>query len=235
MSLISDLIVTLKGLKPKSGKYENPETWSGEVSGETLLDKCPFVVFDTELSGLNPGKDFIVSIGALKMTGKTIKISQEFHRFIKPAGEITKKSVEVHGITPGELEHEEAIDKVLPDFLEFIRESVLVGHFVNIDINFVTRALKKMNKGKLENPAVDTHTIHEWLYENGAEFKRHYSGGSAKTDLFSIADRYGIPVDTAHDALNDAFITAQLLQRFLFFLDAEGIQKLNELQEIGRA
>jgi DNA polymerase-3 subunit epsilon len=235
MSLISDLIVTLKGLKPKSGKYENPETWSGGVSGETLLDKCPFVVFDTELSGLNPEKDFIVSIGALKMKGKKINISQEFHRFIKPAGEVTKKSVEIHGITPGELEHEETIDKVMPDFLEFIRESVIVGHFVNIDINFVTRALKKMNKGKLGNPAVDTHTIHEWLYENGAEFKRHYRGGSVKTDLFSIAGRYGIPVDTAHDALNDAFITAQLLQRFLYFLDAEGIQKLNELQEIGRA
>jgi DNA polymerase-3 subunit epsilon len=192
-------------------------------------------VFDTELSGLDVRKDFIVSIGAIKMTGGTINISREFYRLIRPEGEMTKKSVEIHGITPGELEGKESLDAVLPDFLEFIKDSVLVGHFLNIDLKFMNRALKDKYNYKLANLALDTHTIHEWLYENGVEFKRHYHGGSTKTDLFSVAQRYGITVDTAHDALYDAFVTAQLFQRYLYFLHADGMHTLNDLLDIGRA
>ena len=210
-------------------------TWSGAITKDIPITECPFVVFDTELSGLDERKDFIVSIGAIKMTGGAINISHELYRLIRPAGEMTKKNVEIHGITPAELEGQEDLDSVLPDFLDFISDSVLVGHFVNIDVNFMNRALKKKYNYKLTNPAVDTHTIHEWLYKNGREFKKHYRGGSSKTDLFSIAQRYGITVDTAHNALNDAFVTAQLFQRFLYFLHADGMHTLNDLLDIGRA
>ncbi len=123
------------------------------------------------------------------------------------------------------------MESVLPEFLEFIKDSVLVGHFVNIDITFMNKVLNS----NLSNPAVDTHTLHEWLYKNSVDFKKHFQGGSTKTDLFSIAQRYGITIDTAHDALNDAYITAQLFQKFLHFLHADGMHTLNELLDIGRA
>jgi len=235
MSFLSDYFKNKSGKKTGPDKREEPNLWSGAISKDTPIMKCPFVVFDTELSGLDVRKDFIVSIGAIKMTGGTINISKEFYRLIRPAGEMTRKSVEIHGITPGELRDQESLDTILPDFLDFIRDSVLVGHFVNIDTKFVERALKTNYTGKLSNPALDTHTIHQWLYENGSEFKKHYRGGSTKTDLFTVAQRYGITVDTAHDALNDAFVTAQLFQRFLYFLHAEGMHTLNELLKVGRA
>ena len=235
MSFLSDYFKKLTEKKRQPGKGYAINTWSGTIAKDTPIEGCPFVVFDTELSGLDGRKDFIVSIGAIKMTGGMVHISKEFYRLIRPAGEMTKKSVEIHGITPGELEEKESLDSVLEDFLEFIQDSVLVGHFINIDLKFVNRALKKLYNMKLANPAVDTHTIHEWLYENGVAFKRHYHGGSTRTDLFSVAQRYGITVDTAHDALNDAFVTAQMFQKFLYFLHAEGMQKLSELLEIGRA
>jgi len=214
---------------------ETVSSWSGATKRDSLIAECPFVVFDTELSGLDVRKDFIVSIGAIKMTGGTVNISNEFYRLIRPEGDMTKKSVEVHGITPGELEDKESLEAVLPDFLEFIKDSVLVGHFLNIDLKFMNHALKNKYNYKLANLALDTHTIHEWLYENGVEFKRHYHGGSTKTDLFSVSQRYGITVDTAHDALNDAFVTAQLFQRFLYFLRADGMHTLYDLLDIGRA
>ncbi|UCH81626.1 MAG: 3'-5' exonuclease [Nitrospiraceae bacterium] len=209
--------------------------WSGSVRKETPLSEIPFVVFDTELSGLDPKKDFIVSIGAIKMSGSKIHVSREFYRLLKPEGDMSRKSVEIHGITPGELEKKESMETVLPDFLEFITDSVLVGHFINIDIDFINASLKKLNKGRLTNPAVDTHFLHDWLYKHGGEFKRHYRGASGKTDLFSISQKYGISVYTAHNALNDAFITAQLLQKFLHFLRPEGIRTLNDLLDIARA
>ena len=67
------------------------------------------------------------------------------------------------------------------------------------------------------------------------EFRKHYRGGTRKTDLFSVAGNYGITIDSAHNALNDAFITAQLFQRFLYFLQAEGIRTLDDLLDIGSA
>ncbi|UCD35169.1 MAG: 3'-5' exonuclease [Nitrospiraceae bacterium] len=225
--------VTEKKMKARQGGLTG--TWSGTIARNTGVDRCPFVVFDTELSGLNAKKDFIVSIGAIKMTGGTINISSEFYRMIRPAGEMTRTSVEIHGMTPGELENKEPLETVLPDFLDFIRDSVLVGHFVGIDLAFVNRALKIMGGSRLRNPAVDTHRIHEWLSENSGEFKKHYHGTSAKTDLFSIAERYGITISAAHDALGDAFITAQLFQKFLHFLHAGGMGRLDELLDIGRA
>jgi DNA polymerase-3 subunit epsilon len=227
----------------KAGKKAGPETvtgdrleiWSGDIAKDILLKQCPFVVFDTELSGLDPRKDFIVSVGAIKMTGSTIHISREFYRLVKPAGEVKKKSVEIHGITPAELENQEGIEAILPDFFHFIRDSVLVGHFVHIDIKFMNRVIKQHRRKKLVNPAVDTHSIHEWLCENSEQFRKHYRGVSGKTDLFSVAQQYGIPISTAHDALNDSFVTAQLFQRFLYFLQEEGVRTLDELLDIGKA
>ena len=235
MGIISSYINKVSMLTKCEKNSDELKTWSGAVSKGTPLSETPFVVFDTELSGLDPNKDFIVSIGAIKMFGSKIPMSREFYRLIKPSGEMTRKSVEIHELTPGELEKTESLECVIPDFLEFIKDSVLVGHFINIDLAFMNTALKKTYKGRLINPAVDTDALHDWLYNNGREFKRHFSGASVKTDLFSLCEKYGITVDTAHNALNDAFMTAQLLQKFLHFLKPEGVRTLNDLLDIARA
>jgi DNA polymerase-3 subunit epsilon len=151
-----------------------------------------------------------------------------------PAGELTKTNIEIHGIMPEELENQEDIELVLSEFLEFIRDSVLVGHFVHIDLKFLNRITKQLYGKGLINPAIDTHNLHEWLCENGMEFKRHYHGVSNKTNLFAIAQRYGITIESTHNALNDALMTALLFQRFIYFLRAEGINTLGELLDVGR-
>jgi len=204
-------------------------------TGNIRIDEASYVVFDTELSGLDPARDFIVSIGALKMTGGKIELGNEFYRLVKPAGEMTRKSVEIHGITPKELETARGLDEILPELIDYITDSVLVGHFVSIDMAFVNAALKVKYSKKLGNPAIDTGAVHEWLSDNGEAFRKRYRGGSEKTDLFSIANRCGITIDSTHNALNDAFITAQLFQRFIYYLEEGGIHSLKDLLDIGKA
>jgi len=82
---------------------DKTSTWTGKISKNTPFVDCPFVVFDMELSGLDVKKDFIISIGAIKMSGSTINISKEFYRMIKPSGTLSRENVAIHGITPGEL------------------------------------------------------------------------------------------------------------------------------------
>ena len=51
--------------------------------------------------------------------------------------------------------------------------------------------------------------------------------------LYDIARSFGIPLEGAHNALQDAFTTAQLLQRFLPLLGAAGVIVIGDLLTIG--
>lgn len=83
--------------------------------------------------------------------------------------------------------------------------------------------------------SIDTRTIHKWLYKNAGDSKQHFNGGSAKTDLFSVVERCGIPVTAGHNALADACITAQLFQRCICFFKSQGLKTLGDLINTGRA
>jgi DNA polymerase III epsilon subunit family exonuclease len=169
------------------------------------------------------------------MTGSRIHAGDVFYRLVKPEGQLRPDNVVLHEITPDDLKSADDCNNVLSDFMEFITDSVLVGHFVHFDLRFINAALKKHFHEKLRNPAIDTHDLHLWLHQNSSEFKRHYRGGSTKKDLFTIAEHYGVSVNVSHDALNDAFIAAQLFQRFMYFLEVSGIVVLRDLIDIGRA
>jgi len=79
---------------------------------------------------------------------------------------------------------------------------------------------------------VDTACLHDWLRDNDRQFHRHHGGVSSATDLFSLARDYGIEGAAAHNALADAWVTAQLFQRLLPFLAASGVGTVRELVSI---
>ncbi len=193
-----------------------------------------FVAFDTELTGLDFKQDSILSVGAIKLKGGCLLPTRTFYRLVKPQSELKEQSVVVHELTHADLKEAAEAGEVMADFLGFIADAVLVGHFVHIDVHFVNRALKQLYGISLKNPVIDTGTLHEWLCENDAHFSRHYQGITAKTDLFSLAGRYGIAAEKAHNAFYDAYVTAQLFQRFLSFLPGSGIKTVRELLAVAR-
>jgi DNA polymerase-3 subunit epsilon len=193
-----------------------------------------FVAFDTELTGLDFKNDSIVSIGAVKLQGGRILPAKTFYRLAQPDSKLKHQSVVVHEITHSDLEKASALPEVLEEFIEFIDDGVLIGHFVHIDLTFVNRALKKTFGCTLKNPAVDTSTLDDWLSENSSYMARHFHCKTLKTDLFSLAKKYDITVRKAHNAFEDAYITAQLFQRFIRFLPQCGIHTLKELLAVSR-
>ncbi len=219
---------------------ELPEEFRSHREAARALDrKAPlaetdFVVFDTELTGLNFKKDTLISIGAIKMKGSRILPGRTFYRLVKPESELNSKSVVVHELTHTDLEKAEDPSDVLRGFMEFVGGAILVGHFVYIDINFVNRSLKKHFGATLQSPAVDTSVINDWLYDNDSAFKRHFNGASAKKDLFTVASKCGITVQKTHNAFYDAYLTAQLFQRFLHFLTGCGIDTVDDLLAVGK-
>lgn len=198
------------------------------------IGQADFVAFDTELTGLDFKRDSIISIGAVKLNGTSILPSETFYRLIKPECELKRKSVVVHELTHTDLECADDLLDVVRDFVEFAGSAVLMGHFVHIDLNFVNKVLKQNYGVSLNNNAVDTATLHDWLYENDSRFARHYQGMTVQSDLISMAKKYGVPVGKAHNAFSDAYMTAQLFQRFVPFLPECGIKTLKDLLKVAR-
>ena len=94
---------------------------------ELPVRDCEFVVFDTELTGLNPRKDEIIAIGAVRIKNMRICFEDTFYALIKPRGKLHTPSTLIHRITPGELLGAEPIVDVLPRFIDFCGGAFLVG------------------------------------------------------------------------------------------------------------
>ena len=213
---------------------ESQQDLKKNFASKLPIDQVDFVAFDTELTGLDFKRDAIISIGAVKLRGTTILPAKTFYRLVKPECELKSKSVVVHELTHSDLECAEDILDVVGDFVKFADNAVLIGHFVHIDLNFVNKVLKQNFGVSLKNSAVDTSTLHDWLSENDSRFARHYKGMTLQSDLFSMARKYGVEGGKAHNAFSDAYITAQLFQRFVSFLPECGIRTIKELLKVAR-
>lgn len=197
------------------------------------VDEACYVVIDTELTGLDSKRDSIVSLGAIKMTGGRIDVGNTFYRVVKPETDFSSESVMVHGITPSDVAELPSIDSVMDEFLAFCTGCVVIGHFVSLDLMFLNKELKRLSHGAFSNPIVDTYRIHDWIEHQEGDFSRHF-GENGDKDLFSLAKKYGIQVTGAHNALMDAFVTAQLFQRFLSLMPKLGVKTVKDLVKTGR-
>lgn len=220
--------------KPRKMKaHPGPLAAEGLSSGlNQALDQVNYVVLDTELTGLDKKQDSIVSFGAVKMSGASIRLGETYYRLVKPRSKMNHTSVVIHEITPSEVDQKPSVETVLPEFLAFCGTAVLVGHFLSIDLGFINREMKRTRKAPLVNPVLDTWKIVEWLRWNSSASSAH-SFSAKDFELYEIARSLGIPVQGAHNALMDAFMTAQVFQRLIPRLSASGIRTLGEALRVG--
>lgn len=201
---------------------------------ETPIDEVDFVVFDTELTGLNQSKDSIVSIGGVRMHGGRIEVGTPFYRVVSPRTELTGKSIVIHGITPSETEGCPDMETLLPEFLDFCGDRILIGHFISMDIGFVNTEMKRAMGRTMSNGAIDTVTLYRSIRQCDSDRCAYYDERSENANLFELADKYGIEVNGAHNALSDAYITAQLFQKFVSILQARGVHTIKDLLRAGK-
>jgi DNA polymerase-3 subunit epsilon len=189
------------------------------------------VVVDTELTGLDEKRDCIVSIGAVRMTNGTIDIGDAFYQLVKPRTELSASSVVIHEITPSDVAAKPPIETVLADFLDFAGDDILLGHFVSIDLVFLNQEMKRVFGHKIQNPVLDTYSIYEWL-SNQLKSRTCFTAPNGH-QLYDIAKCFGIPVNGIHNAIADAFTTAQIMQRFFPLLTETGARTIGALLKIG--
>jgi len=198
------------------------------------IGECRYAVMDTELTGLDVKRDSIVSIGAVAMQGGRIILGETFYEMISPETALRSESIVIHGIMPSEVVGKPSIDGVLVDFLKFCEGAVVVGHFLSLDLSFLNKEMKRLQGRKFGQPVADTQRMHDWMQDQSRGARGQYDACEENKDLFSLAKKNHIQVSAAHNALMDAFITAQLFQRFLSYLPALGVRTVKDLLRIAK-
>jgi len=193
-----------KGLKDPS--YE----WLFEP-----YDGDEVVVFDTETTGLNPKRDEILSIGAVKIKGNKILTSESFEIFLKPSRKISIESIKIHHIRPCDIDNAEDSIEGIKKFLKFIGNRPLVGYYLEFDIAMVNKILRSWIGISLPNPQTEV---------SGIYFDKKMAlipQGHIDLRFDTILDDLNIPRMGKHNALNDAIMTAMV------YIKLKHINKLN--------
>ncbi|MBK7621264.1 MAG: DNA polymerase III subunit epsilon [Kineosporiaceae bacterium] len=179
------------------------------------LAELSYTVFDTETTGLYPNDgDEIISLGAVRIVNGRLLRSETFDQFVDPGRPIPQASIDVHGITPEELIGKPSIAEVLPTFVTYAADTVLVGHNVAFDLQFLKH--KREHTGDLlRQPALDTLLLAVVAYPDE---ERH--------TLELMADKLGVTVTDRHSALGDALVTGEVLLKLLQVLADRGITTL---------
>ena len=177
-----------------------------------------FVVFDLETTGFSNKNDKITEIGAVKV--KNFEIVDRFNELINPEKDISYKVQELTGITNDLIKDKPTIEEILPRFMEFIGDSVLVAHNAEFDIGFINQKCKEMNI-EFKNKSVDTLMLSRILLPHLKRFK-----------LNNLTKELGVPLHNHHRAVDDAAATAQIFIKFLDMLEKKGAKKLSDVNEV---
>lgn len=184
------------------------------IKGQSL--DTTYCVLDLETTGFSPRLEKITEIGVMKYQDG--KVVDKFSCFVNPEKSIPPRVVEVTGITDDMVRNAETIDKVFPELLEFIKDSVLVAHNAEFDVGFLRHVARELGY-EFDFTYLDTLSL---AYELFPEYKTYKLG--------RIAKNLGIKVDVAHRALDDVDTTVKVFKVMLDMLKERGVNTLEDIE-----
>lgn len=186
----------------------------------TSLAETTFVVVDTETTGTSPGTCGLTEIGAVKVRGG--EILGEFATLINPGMPVPPQIVALTGITTAMVTDAPSIEQVLPSFLEFCADAVLVAHNAGFDTAFLKAACAEHGYRWPRSSVVCTLRLARRVIPRG-DVPNHKLG--------TLIGAFGIEQTPTHRALDDARATVELLHCLLERLGPDGMYSLEELLE----
>lgn len=203
-------------LRPSSGRRKsNARLQSGFSNASKFLkarqmagrnrsqqaSRDQYVVIDIETTGLSSIKDEIIEIGALSVNGGIVE--KRFHALIKIQFPIPQPVQHLTGITDSRLALEgRDLSSVLPEFLSFASDSLVVSHNAEFDYSFLRTACEACGLQPFSNPCADTLTLARRLVDDVDNYK-----------LTTLAQFFDIQTGNAHNCMDDCLTTKQLYEK----------------------
>lgn len=151
-----------------------------------------WVIVDLETTGLHPNEDHIIEIGAVRINEKGER--QIFQTLIDPCVTLSRRIVEITGISDEMLNGQPFIEEIMDDFISFIGDATLIAHNASFDGAFLEPFL-----GIFKEEWLDTVTLAKMAFP----MLESYS-------LPNLISYFNIECTTHHRALADALSTADL-------------------------
>lgn len=174
-----------------------------------------YTVIDTETTGFDLVYNSIIEVAAVRVRGGEVQdkytslIKPTKHFYLSKDGEesesyyyVDEHITKLTGITNEMLEDTPEAAEVLPEFVKFIGDDILVAHNANFDINFLYETMCKVIGQPLKNDFIDTMRLSRKLFPAS---EHHRS--------CDVANNCGVPYENAHRALNDSMITCACFEK----------------------
>lgn len=171
----------------------------------TPASQLRLLSLDFETTGLDPATDTLLSAGFVPVTGPSIEFAGAGSMVVSGAAEVGQSAV-VHGLTDdlvaAGVPLEEAVDRTLAA----LAGRVLIAHFADIELGFLSRACERLYGAPFVSPSIDTMRLAHKKLSIG------FDAEPSRSDLrlWNLRDRYHLPRYSAHEALTDALAGAEL-------------------------
>jgi DNA polymerase III epsilon subunit family exonuclease len=160
---------------------------------------------------LHPATDRIIEFGAVKF--KDRQVLGSFDVLVNPGVPVTPDAVTISGISDDMLASKPAVEQALPDFMDFISDTVLVAHNAPFDMAFLRAALEMSGMSDVQNVVIDTQVLAQKAYPR----LKSYS-------LQNLVSELSLAQGNAHRALDDA-----VMCKDLFLSCAESLSFMGEI------
>ncbi len=177
-----------------------------------------YVVFDIETTGFSPVSDRIIEIGAVRI--EKGQVAASFGEFVNPEIPIPAEIEKLTGINDSCVNGADTIDKVLPRFLSFAENAVIVAHNAAFDAGFI-REKAKDNGLSFDKTILDTLGLGRMLLPELTNHK-----------LDTLSEALNVSLENHHRAVDDAAATGGILLRLLEKLKDEYADKVEVLYDL---
>ncbi len=161
------------------------------------------IALDLETTGLDPRHDVILSFGAIPIVDGRVRLDQSTYRVMQSNMPIPTEVVRIHHLRPIDLAQAAPRSQTLAELEAILDNHPLVVWSAWVETSFLAAAYG----GRLRSWQRRTIDVRDLVRETDSRMGRAWN--SSET-LSMAADRFGVPPGTAHHALADAFVTAQL-------------------------
>ncbi|MCA9805799.1 MAG: WYL domain-containing protein [Cyanobacteria bacterium HKST-UBA02] len=223
--ILSNIVVQNTVCEPRASRQLAP-SWTVQKDLEEIMEKITstaladltFVAFDVETTGLSPVAQRLVEISGVKF-GAGVEEPAIFSRLINPECPIPREVQRIHGITDEMVREEPTFREVIPEFIEFVGDCVLMAHNAPFDVEFVRVSLARLGMPFPKNKVVDTLVMSRELMPDAP---RH--------QLKTVVELLGLPAGDYHRALADSVHVRDV---FLKLIAASGLADFEALEIMG--
>lgn len=188
---------------------------------------APFAALDFETTGLDYDKDSIVSFGVVPVLEGRVVVGKCVHQLVVPEVASSALSMKMHQILPQDLLEAPPLEVAREQLRRAIEHLFLLTWYADVEVAFLGRIFGGRRREWIRR-TIDVREL-ALLAEDFQGFP------GVRFSLSAMADRYGVPVASPHEALDDALVTAQLFLILAAKLRKQGYTKVKHLLGATRA